>query len=464
MHLLRPSLLLALFIGGAISLAAQQQKVANVRSAEETAAASVLTDIPGGGKWVLSPLVPGGDAREPHQYSMRSVVTRGGVSYELTIAFERKSYPNFDSMQDGTGKAVEIKPFIQRELGGRKVESHVIQLSLPYLQGLMKDGLELTFKGRREKTMVKIPAYFFRGFVTRVSEVAAVVNPPPPKEQPQGTVGDDSPSLNEVFGGQITNAFPLLAREKLIGHSFVFMPVPFNQQALAYRLYRNSAETFQLRYTNYVGKTLHILSAHLDQFGGVIYNTKVQETGESFQVYEGIPRTFPYLVLKRDIEEARRLYQGQTLWLNQRRVFTYNPTDDKVDVEVLPKLDPVLVQRVVLGTLQNPVRFIFADKNDKTHYLDVAMSLTDSDGADVRLFADTFLTFSPRERFKWPASVFEAISNEKVHVGMTADQVLLAWGKPRARHRASSAEGTTERWVYEQQTVYISNGICTGVQ
>jgi hypothetical protein len=65
----------------------------------------------------------------------------------------------------------------------------------------------------------------------------------------------------------------------------------------------------------------------------------------------------------------------------------------------------------------------------------------------------------------WPRSVEEAVIARKVIIGMTTEQVLAAWGTPRAINETISAAGTSAQWVYgDGQYLYFERGILTTIQ
>lgn len=65
----------------------------------------------------------------------------------------------------------------------------------------------------------------------------------------------------------------------------------------------------------------------------------------------------------------------------------------------------------------------------------------------------------------WSRETCEVIAQGKIGVGMTADQVRAAWGKPERINSSLYASGTHEQWVYRgDQYVYFENGIMTSLQ
>lgn len=48
----------------------------------------------------------------------------------------------------------------------------------------------------------------------------------------------------------------------------------------------------------------------------------------------------------------------------------------------------------------------------------------------------------------WDGSVISAVVCGRVQIGMTKEQALAGWGRPREINRTTSAYGTREQWVY----------------
>jgi hypothetical protein len=64
----------------------------------------------------------------------------------------------------------------------------------------------------------------------------------------------------------------------------------------------------------------------------------------------------------------------------------------------------------------------------------------------------------------WPKDIKEAVINRKVELGMTAEQVTLAWGRPGRINRTVGSWGRHEQWVYGSTYVYLENDRVTSFQ
>ncbi len=179
-----------------------------------------------------------------------------------------------------------------------------------------------------------------------------------------------------------------------------------------------------------------------------------------------------------DLEMARALYRGKTLWLGSDHISTYDPAKDISDSPAalarheafqqtkIKQYSPMRVLDVVPGWYASaPVRFIVQDETTKAlGYVDVHMSDTNvpKDLQAVSRFRDVFLEGDPRAAYPWPAKVWEAIEDKKVFDGMTAPQVQMSWGSPKAIRRTSGDQ--TEQWAYgANYTLTLKNGVLTGI-
>jgi hypothetical protein len=66
---------------------------------------------------------------------------------------------------------------------------------------------------------------------------------------------------------------------------------------------------------------------------------------------------------------------------------------------------------------------------------------------------------------RWPPAVGKAVIERKVLIGMTTDQVLMAWGRPERVNETIRASSVSEQWVYSsQRSLYFENGKLTTIQ
>jgi hypothetical protein len=65
---------------------------------------------------------------------------------------------------------------------------------------------------------------------------------------------------------------------------------------------------------------------------------------------------------------------------------------------------------------------------------------------------------------KRQAEIKKAISERKIFIGMSDDDVRKSWGKPEKINSTISVGGKHEQWVYSDQYLYFENGTLTSMQ
>lgn len=62
-------------------------------------------------------------------------------------------------------------------------------------------------------------------------------------------------------------------------------------------------------------------------------------------------------------------------------------------------------------------------------------------------------------------SHWEQIKTGKVKAGMTSEECILSWGKPKDKNTTTGTWGVSEQWIYSNDDyLYLENGILTTIQ
>jgi len=64
----------------------------------------------------------------------------------------------------------------------------------------------------------------------------------------------------------------------------------------------------------------------------------------------------------------------------------------------------------------------------------------------------------------WPDRIAAAAADNKVVLGMTAEQAYASWGKPNKVNRTVTFAGVREQWVYDEDYLYFDDGVLTSMQ
>ncbi len=152
-----------------------------------------------------------------------------------------------------------------------------------------------------------------------------------------------------------------------------------------------------------------------------------------------------------DIDKARKIFIGTTLWLNKTSINTYDDSTGKTGEIKNKKLAPVKITNVVASTDSNkPIRFVLELPTGEQGYLDVALSQTNVD-LSVALdhtFHNYFESTDPETIYRFPPEIWAAIKDEKVLIGMTPAQVRLAWGSPDTVSNNQTSTDIVTFWSY----------------
>ncbi len=282
-------------------------------------------------------------------------------------------------------------------------------------------------------------------------------------------------------------AFPTVPETQWVGLRLVILPQSKALQHYGYQeLYEdpkeNAAQEYApLRYEDYAGKIVQVTGIGRGNLpnGDHVDEADLQLEGEKKLIHGDIDQGCMMDVAPAsDLENARKLYLGKTLWLASDHLSTYNPEKDAAAApgsadwhEAFQKVpikqfSPVKVLDVVPGWYSSaPVRFVVQGEAGTQGYVDVHMSDTNvpANLRAVDRFEETFLTSDPRLAYAWPPKVWSAVENKQVFPGMTAQQVRLSWGAPKEVQKPAG-ESNAEQWVYDPSHVLtLKQGILQDV-
>ncbi|UNK20029.1 hypothetical protein MNQ98_08435 [Paenibacillus sp. N3/727] len=89
----------------------------------------------------------------------------------------------------------------------------------------------------------------------------------------------------------------------------------------------------------------------------------------------------------------------------------------------------------------------------------VSFKLPISEGLTERLETG-FYTKDPKKVFpKWPSSIWQKITQQKVSIGMTREQVILSWGYPDDSNSYTSSYSDMDQWIYGDTYLHFYDGV-----
>jgi hypothetical protein len=269
------------------------------------------------------------------------------------------------------------------------------------------------------------------------------------------------------------------AFDQLLGEKVVFIAKPKSLQRIGYSLYHwIGRESSPVSYDALVGKVGTIIEIQPRKTGLLNFRRvtiKLDSSGESVST-NALNDSISDVTLLSDIEEGRKRWVGKTLW-NQSNHLYLSADAEPGEWKEAKKFQPVTVSAVMVGnTINGAINFViqFKDGQEGLAILNLSSSNKDpkllgtlkSVGRKECDFDDQFFVEDPRLTHEWPAAVWNAIEDNKVIVGMTLDQVVFVWGKPKEINTTKLEKSSSSQLVYrDNEFVYINEfGKVTAIQ
>jgi hypothetical protein len=83
---------------------------------------------------------------------------------------------------------------------------------------------------------------------------------------------------------------------------------------------------------------------------------------------------------------------------------------------------------------------------------------------DLQLLKRPAVRAACTKHAEWDMDICQTIDQKKVSIGMTAEQVTLAWGKPEKINTTITANIHREQWVYGEEYLYVQDGVLHSMQ
>ena len=256
--------------------------------------------------------------------------------------------------------------------------------------------------------------------------------------------------------------------ESWIGERFIFLPQPKSLQRYGYQSFSSGKGKYGIAirssYRECVGRVGTIIEVNNGYSNRI--TIKMDDNG---QIYTGEgSESIDGIAPLSDIDNARSKWLGKTLWYKRKDIATYNDATEGFGNIILKKYSPVKVVDVIAGWYNHqPIRFILEVPSGEEGFIDINLSGTNVPVIlrDNMRFEDFFMSEDPRKIYRWPNSIWEAIEESKVFIGMTSDQAKLSWGEPQKINRTITGSIRNEQWVYKSESyLYFENDILTTIQ
>jgi hypothetical protein len=272
-----------------------------------------------------------------------------------------------------------------------------------------------------------------------------------------------------------------------VGKKFLFMPMTKEFQVSGYDLFRGGSGKFgQPTYAELGGKIATVISAKLETnvLGDPDWKLvfRADDTGKQYTtsgfVFPGQQpddATVEGIAPLDDLKAARDKWLGKKFYLLKGQLPVLGDSYQNIQFARLKKFTQVTISDVLASndsiSTFTPVRLVVRAPDGREAYADINVSQTNL-SPDVRRggqghsgFQEYFSEKNPRDGHPWPPSIWSAIENEQVVIGMTAEQARFSWGDPQKINRMTVAGKLQDQWVFrDQKYLYFDNGILTAAQ
>ena len=237
------------------------------------------------------------------------------------------------------------------------------------------------------------------------------------------------------------------------------MPLTGLDSLLGYGLHITGPDRREINNRDLFGKEIQLITTTDVKFGGTQFGAKLAgQMGLIVASSDGVLNPLRGLVPKVEVERTRMEFLGKTLWLRTNRLYTYDALAEKTESHRVKRLQPVIVEQVVLDTFANPIRLILRTESKEQFFLEYTCLDGQFRDTGANSLDHLFYMQDPREKFGWSEDIARLIAESKIQFGMTQPQVVAAWDKPEKRNIMSTRGVRLEQWVYGDLFVYFEDG------
>ncbi len=230
-----------------------------------------------------------------------------------------------------------------------------------------------------------------------------------------------------------------------VGERFIFLPKIKPNHQDGYTGFKNiDGEPVKLNYSEFVGRVAKVISA--GRFSDVEF--EMEDNGDRVSV-SAHRNGIDGIALISDIDDARKMWSGKTLWYKKNVISTYNEDTGDFGKIMVRKFSSIKVIGIFAGFYNGrPVRFILKTDSGKEGFVDVNMSGTNVSPTirNEDRFQDFFFTINQKEIYNWSEKVWSAIERENISNGMTKEQVLMSWGDPDEKSKSIYGNVSIDLW------------------
>jgi hypothetical protein len=260
--------------------------------------------------------------------------------------------------------------------------------------------------------------YQLVGLIGLSSLVASAVAPGQNPYLHEGSIGRPASKAPEVA---VSWPFRYRPIETWVGQKFIFLPEQKSMQHNGYQSVTGGKGSYgQPTYSECVGRVATVVDVTAGSTGSGSYAVKLR-MDDNGQIYvaQAPLGTVDGIGPVADIDLARSMWLGKTLWYTNRELLTYDASTDAVAAVMLRRYSPVTVIDIAAGwSNTTPVRFVIRTADGAEGFADVNLSGTNVfDRLREPDFGIFFLTEDPRRTHDWSPEVWAAIDRYQVFMG-----------------------------------------------
>lgn len=276
----------------------------------------------------------------------------------------------------------------------------------------------------------------------------------------EGTIGDTS-RRDIILPGCV---FPYRSVSEWKNERFIFMPSPKAFQFMGYISFSGGEGEFGMpTHNECAGKIGTVSSVSNDIPPSIIIMMDLSE-----KVYSSSSGgdSFGGIACVRDLDSARARWEGATLWPLINKLMTYDESKSSWPIIKIKKLTPLKVIRIGCAwDNKTPVRIVLQTPDGQEGFVDVNVSGTNIPEPLKDTFYEKFVEEDLHAKYKWPKSVWQAIEESRLLIGMNTRQAELCVGKPMEINTTLLKGLIKEQWVYENNYyLYFQNDTLTAIQ
>lgn len=222
----------------------------------------------------------------------------------------------------------------------------------------------------------------------------------------------------------------------------------------------------KLSQKDYAGKIVKIIK--IEEKKGIVspdtyYTFEVEGTGEQISLPAMYSREYQRKEMENAFMNDQIYVLPYLLYIPEIDAFRDNFIDKTFYTKYIvggKKFQPVKFTKVGAGHERAPIRVVFENAQGEQDYKDICTCGTNVPSSFMRLnyFENFFSGNDPKNEYKGDEETWDLITQGKIKIGMSEDNLKLSWGLPKKINETVVAGEVSKQFIYTDQYVYVANG------